>query len=419
MSNLKTDRLVTAPPISLQTQSTNNNHTNTTTLNTTLTIKPNNPDHTTARKTLSMLKILLPQRFSLPATKSSKAYHCTPISSLLCFFPKRAVAAMLECKAKARLRIKREGLSIRLYLVVWGPRAGRHAKGQRLQRQLRHQSLAQPQGHHSTTTVTTPTSTFPTPLPTPSTLKRKASEFSGLSLAGNLPNTESDADASSLSVKRVRKSGMTDEEQGLIGGASNEQLRKSTTAQSVQDLNEDSKKGFDNRQESNEHAAGDSIRDSVNRTAAAIKPNHTRKVANKLAEKAKQAQQQQAHHNSLIPSLTTTSSSSLVSSPSTSSSPQLYTISLQNKHHGIPASSLRKKGWHQTCFLWYHGICPKKKGKYCEYLHALTEPPSYVQPLRGYVHDDKQSKESEQSKANMHGNQGRQNEKEVRGGGQG
>ncbi|KAG9849762.1 hypothetical protein KCU98_g4660, partial [Aureobasidium melanogenum] len=291
MSNLKTDRLVTALPISLQTQSTNNNHTNTTTLNTTLTIKPNNPNHTTALKTLLMLKILLPQRFSLPATKSSKAYH----------------------------------------------------------------------------------------------------------------------------FKRVRKSGMTDGEQGLIGGASDEQFRKSTAAQSVQDLNKDSKKGFDNRQESNEHAARDSIRDSVNRTAAAIKPNHTtRKVAKRLVEKAKQAQQQpQAHHNSLIPSLTTTTSSpSLVSSPSSSSSPQLYTISLQNKHHGIPASSLRKKGLHQTCFLWYHGICPKKKGKYCEYLHALTEPPSYVQPPRGYVHDDKQSKESEQSKANMHGNQGRQNEKE-------
>ncbi|KAH0347092.1 hypothetical protein KCU81_g3621, partial [Aureobasidium melanogenum] len=62
-----------------------------------------------------------------------------------------------------------------------------------------------------------------------------------------------------------------------------------------------------------------------------------------------------------------------------------YTTSLQHSTPGVKVSELHNK-IHATCFLWYHGLCPKKKGKYCKYLHALTSPPSYVQPPRGYVH---------------------------------
>ncbi|KAG9727845.1 hypothetical protein KCU73_g12522, partial [Aureobasidium melanogenum] len=86
---------------------------------------------------------------------------------------------------------------------------------------------------------------------------------------------------------------------------------------------------------------------------------------------------------------------------------QFYTSSIPSKpQHCVKASKHSKI--HATCFAWYRGFCPfgnkkevgkkngnkdnngkkkKQKGKNkCRYLHAVTEPPSYVQPPRGYVH---------------------------------
>lgn len=60
-----------------------------------------------------------------------------------------------------------------------------------------------------------------------------------------------------------------------------------------------------------------------------------------------------------------------------------YTLP-SGSHHGIPRSSHRK-AFDATCFAWYHGKCPHRGNK-CRYLHALTQPPSFVQPPRGFVH---------------------------------
>ncbi|KAK5999430.1 hypothetical protein QM012_005431 [Aureobasidium pullulans] len=70
-----------------------------------------------------------------------------------------------------------------------------------------------------------------------------------------------------------------------------------------------------------------------------------------------------------------------------------YTTSPPKPHRGIPRSGHHKL--HSTCFLWYHGVCPssgkgkkggKGNGKRCKFLHALTQPPSFVQPPRGFTH---------------------------------
>lgn len=60
-----------------------------------------------------------------------------------------------------------------------------------------------------------------------------------------------------------------------------------------------------------------------------------------------------------------------------------YTLP-SGSHRGIPRSSHRK-AFDATCFAWYHGKCPHR-GSECRYLHALTQPPSFVQPPRGFVH---------------------------------
>ncbi|CAK4033545.1 Hypothetical predicted protein [Lecanosticta acicola] len=43
-----------------------------------------------------------------------------------------------------------------------------------------------------------------------------------------------------------------------------------------------------------------------------------------------------------------------------------------------------------TCFFWYHGSCARSKdprnGHRCGFLHALTDPPTMVQPPPGYKH---------------------------------
>ncbi|TKA30627.1 hypothetical protein B0A50_02347 [Salinomyces thailandicus] len=41
---------------------------------------------------------------------------------------------------------------------------------------------------------------------------------------------------------------------------------------------------------------------------------------------------------------------------------------------------------HTTCFFWYHGQCARFDHVGCDYLHALTEPLSMVQPPPGYTH---------------------------------
>lgn len=44
----------------------------------------------------------------------------------------------------------------------------------------------------------------------------------------------------------------------------------------------------------------------------------------------------------------------------------------------------------ETCFFWYHGRCSRSLDSrisyQCNYKHALTDPPSMVQPPPGYVH---------------------------------
>ena len=66
-----------------------------------------------------------------------------------------------------------------------------------------------------------------------------------------------------------------------------------------------------------------------------------------------------------------------------------YTTSISTHGPGIPSSAHRKK--HQTCFAWYHGVCPLR-GKNCRFLHALTQPISFVQPPEGFVHGAQRQK---------------------------
>ncbi|KAH0029263.1 hypothetical protein KCU78_g3400, partial [Aureobasidium melanogenum] len=181
--------------------------------------------------------------------------------------------------------------------------------------------------------------------------------------------------------------------------------------------------------DSDKHVAEDSTKDSIRRSIRhstinhnnLTKPNHS--SAQKLTKKARQ----QAHDNLL----TTTTPLPC--------SFQFYTSSIPSKpQHCVKASQHSKI--HATCFAWYHGFCPfgnkkevgkkdkdnnngkkngnkdnngkkqKQKGKNkCRYLHALTEPPSYVQPPRGYVHGKhhmhpEQSNSGGQSKEDKHDN---------------
>ncbi|KAG9692839.1 hypothetical protein KCU95_g6749, partial [Aureobasidium melanogenum] len=310
-------------------------------------------------------------------------------------------------------------------MIPTSPRAGGYAKRQRLQRQGQHQRTTSAQGQRYQLSAT---ATAAVPVPTSFTLKRKASSLtsssnsltsapssSSASSTGNTPIR--DADTPSFSYKTARKSVMTDK-QRLIDGTSG-QLSRSTAnsmscAQGVDGLDGESDRDFSG--ESNEdcdrystgdadresdhqhsakqnpiaHAVRASVRDSTRDAAKETKPtdltqvsndksnitkdfsnNHTtnQNAAKKAAKQARQTQQTQrkalaaANPLDVIP----------------------YTTSLQDSSPGVKASELHNK-IHATCFLWYHGLCPKKKGKYCKYLHALTSPPSYVQPPRGYVH---------------------------------
>jgi hypothetical protein len=300
--------------------------------------------------------------------------------------------------------------------IPTSPRAGRYAKGQRLQqRQQRHSPQdshvqRQGQGHLSSTTVAAGSILTPA---LSKTLKRKPSKAEGVPWAGDILIT--DADASSFpNKKKARKSGRTNEVQEVVDDAF-EQLRKTTTAESMQDFNKESGTEFLDTN-SDKHVAEDFTKDSIRRSIrhstinhnSLTKPNHS--SAQKLTKKARQ----QAHDNLL----TTTTPPPC--------SFQYYTSSIpSNPQHCVKASQHSKI--HATCFAWYHGFCPfgnkkevgkkdkdnngkkngngkkkKQKGKNkCKYLHALTEPRSYVQPPRGYVHGkDGQNKEGKHHHSN-------------------
>ncbi|KAG9578271.1 hypothetical protein KCU77_g7980, partial [Aureobasidium melanogenum] len=216
-------------------------------------------------------------------------------------------------KAKLMDKEPTTSTTIPIVSIPTSPRAGRYAKGQRLQRQRHFPPCSHVQRQEFQASATAGVS-----IPTSSkTLKRKASKAERGSSAGYILNK--DADASFLVVKRVRKSGTIDEAQGVIGGASDEQLRKNTESsnfapQPVQELNEDPNTDLDT--ESNKHAE-DSIKDSIRHS--------TKRLTKKANKKAKRA-----HHNSVTPAQVSTSATSTPPHfyTSTPSSPQLYTTFL-------------------------------------------------------------------------------------------
>lgn len=337
---------------------------------------------------------------------------------------------------KSESRISPTTSNAAISMIPTSPRAGRYAKGQRLHRQGQYQQHIHAQGqqkqysnsargqtYRSLSNVTDAVS-----VPAPFTLKRKASSLtlssnsltstlissSALS-AGNTPIR--DADTPSFPNKKARELVMTDKQRSNDG--TSEQPSKSTEsfmscAQGVDGLDGESDRDFNG--ESNEdcdrHSTGDadresdhrhsakqnliahavraSVRDSTRDAAKETKSTDLTQVSNdksnitkdstnnhttnQNAEKkaAKQARQTQQ-----------TQRKALAAAKPLDVIP--YTTSLQHSTPGVKASELHNK-IHATCFLWYHGLCPKKKGKYCKYLHDLTSPPSYVQPPRWYVH---------------------------------
>lgn len=52
-----------------------------------------------------------------------------------------------------------------------------------------------------------------------------------------------------------------------------------------------------------------------------------------------------------------------------------------------PCKEVKAGEGKESCFFWYHGTC-KKSGEECDRMHALTEPPSFIQPPPGYKHKD-------------------------------
>ncbi|KAG9747792.1 hypothetical protein KCU73_g7259, partial [Aureobasidium melanogenum] len=192
---------------------------------------------------------------------------------------------------------------------------------------------------------------------------------------------------------------MTDEEQGLIDGAFEQFGKRSNPSstfatQSLQASDTDSTKDTTNRatEPKSLTTPSDLI---VGKYHVAAAHKSTKSAKNKAAKAA-------AAHDNLLTTTTTPLPSSF----------QFYTSSIPSKpQHCVKASQHSKI--HATCFAWYHGFCPfgnkkevgkkdkdnksnkdnnngkkkKQKGKNkCRYLHALTEPRSYVQPPRGYVH---------------------------------
>ncbi|KAG9671961.1 hypothetical protein KCU99_g7360, partial [Aureobasidium melanogenum] len=324
--------------------------------------------------------------------------------------------------------------------IPTSPRAGGYAKGQRLQQRQQRCSpqvshvQRQGQGHLSSTTVAA--GSIPTPALS-KTLKRKASKAGGVSWAGDILNTNADA-SSFPNKKKARKSGMTNEEQEVIDDAFEQFGKRSNPSstfatQSLQASDTDSTKDTTNRAtEPKPLTTPTDLVVGKHHVAAAQKT--TKAAKNKAAA---------AHDN-----LTTTT----IPLPS---SFQFYTSSIPSKpQHCVKASQHSKI--HATCFAWYHGFCPfgnkggggggwgskdkgdtdnngnkdnngkkkKQKGQKnkCRYLHALTEPRSYVQPPRGYVHGKHhmhpeqsnsggQSKDGGQSKEDKHYNSN--NEAEV------
>ncbi|KAH0365363.1 hypothetical protein KCU65_g6143, partial [Aureobasidium melanogenum] len=317
-----------------------------------------------------------------------------------------------------------------ILMIPTSPRAGRYAKGQRLPRQGQYQrtTFAQGQGQGYRSPAQRPgyklsgSAGVGMPIPASFTLKRKAPGSSSssnpptstpisssTSWTGNTPIRDGDtnADAPSFPHKKARKSDMTNKQRSIDGAS--ELLGKSTgsftpVARSVDGSNEDFDTDLDGNQDAvtdtkdlaknyhNNDAPEDLVRgpardfdkqtNSTHLTDLTEDPNtnHTANKPNKPTIK-KSRQTQKAHHTSLTSSITSTTPPL----PS-STSKRLYKIcSQRTKTRGVKASELHNKV-HATCFAWYHNKCPKKKGKYCKYLHALTEPPSYVQPPRGYVH---------------------------------
>ncbi|KAG9521888.1 hypothetical protein KCV07_g3351, partial [Aureobasidium melanogenum] len=295
------------------------------------------------------------------------------------------------------------------------PRAGRYAKGQRLQQRQQRCSpqdshvQRQGRGHLSSTTVAA--GSIPTPALS-KTPKRKASKAGGVSWAGDILIT--DADASSFpNKKNARKSRITDEEQEVIDGAF-EQFGKRSNPSST----------FAPR--SLQASDTGSTQDTTNR-ATEPKPlttptdlvvgKHHVAAAHKTTKSAKnKAVKAAAAHDNLLTTTTTPLPCSF----------QFYTTSIPSKpQHCVKASQHSKI--HATCFAWYHVFCPfgnknvgkdnskresgdkdnngnkkKQKGKNkCKYLHALTEPPSYVQPPRGYVHGKEDKHDNSNNEAEV------------------
>lgn len=183
-------------------------------------------------------------------------------------------------------------------IIPTSPRAGRHGKGQRLQRQ--HQS--------------------PATAATPPTLKRK---FSVLSSTPNIFTP----DSTSSPTKKARSSGVF--------------TRSLTT--------------------STEYTP------TLTPTHPSLPTNKSIKATVKQGKATQKAQRKALAKAKPLDIIT-------------------YTLP-SGSHRGIPRSSHRK-AFDATCFAWYHDFCDKKGNK-CRYLHALTDPPSFVQPPRGFVHSGK------------------------------
>jgi len=66
------------------------------------------------------------------------------------------------------------------------------------------------------------------------------------------------------------------------------------------------------------------------------------------------------------------------------------TVLLYDDEKPAATSTTEEAPLEQTCFFWYHGRCSRsldaRTSYTCDYLHALTDPPTMVQPPPGYTH---------------------------------